>query len=216
MLENVHTFSVENRTRMYPPRPGVRSRSRRGAFDDQFDCELPPAARSELFGEIPPPQTYRRFPVSKSPPPARRFKGVIIAAITIAALLLYAVSVSRPGGPSTYTLTPESRSVRTPVVPPSQSVEVRRALPVEVRRALPVVPRALPLGSQTFTDLNTNWQSIRMPDGTITQASYQGELPSSAALPPQGRFIGEEWSTGNATWVWMTPAGANFPSWVDP
>ena len=43
-----------------------------------------------------------------------------------------------------------------------------------------------------------------------------GELPSSAALPPRGRFIGEEWSTGNTSWIWMTPAGANFPSWVDP
>ena len=43
-----------------------------------------------------------------------------------------------------------------------------------------------------------------MPDGTIMEARYQGELPSSAALPPQGRFIGEEWSTGNTSWIWMT------------
>jgi hypothetical protein len=55
-----------------------------------------------------------------------------------------------------------------------------------------------------------------MPDGTILPVSYQGELASSAALPPRGRFIGEEWSTGNTSWVWMTPAGASFPSWVDP
>jgi hypothetical protein len=55
-----------------------------------------------------------------------------------------------------------------------------------------------------------------MPDGTIVNVSYQGELPSSAALPPQGHFIGEAYSTGTTSWVWMTPAGANFPSWVDP
>jgi hypothetical protein len=55
-----------------------------------------------------------------------------------------------------------------------------------------------------------------MPDGTIVSASYQGELPSSASLPSQGRFIGEEWSTGDTSWIWMTPAGASFPSWVDP
>jgi hypothetical protein len=53
-------------------------------------------------------------------------------------------------------------------------------------------------------------------DGTTVQVCYQGELPSSAALPRQGRFIGEEWSTGNTSWIWMTPAGVNFPSWVDP
>jgi hypothetical protein len=23
-------------------------------------------------------------------------------------------------------------------------------------------------------------------------------------------------STGNTSWIWMTPAGASFPSWVDP
>jgi len=55
-----------------------------------------------------------------------------------------------------------------------------------------------------------------MPDGSIVWAVYQGELPSSAALPAQGRFIGEEWSTGSTAWIWMTPAGASFPSWVDP
>jgi hypothetical protein len=55
-----------------------------------------------------------------------------------------------------------------------------------------------------------------MLDDTIVEAGYQGELPNSAALPPQVRFIGEEWSTGNTSWIWMTPAGASFPSWVDP
>jgi hypothetical protein len=97
--------------------------------------------------------------------------------------------------------------------PQPRPVEVRRALPaVEVRRALPAVPRALPITSA----VSTEWQPIRMPDGTVVQASYQGELPSSAALPAQGRFIGEEYSTGNTSWIWMTPAGASFPSWVDP
>jgi hypothetical protein len=81
--------------------------------------------------------------------------------------------------------------------PQSQArpIEVRRALPpspsAEVRRALPAVPRALSVTSQTSTFSNARWQPIRMPDGTIVEASYQGELPNSAALPPQGRFIGE-------------------------
>ena len=99
--------------------------------------------------------------------------------------------------------------------PQSREREVRRALPpVEVRRALTAVPRALPVTSQVSP--MWNWQPVGMPDGTLVQVSYQGELPSSAALPHQGRFIGEEWSTGNTSWIWMTPAGASFPSWVDP
>jgi hypothetical protein len=55
-----------------------------------------------------------------------------------------------------------------------------------------------------------------MPKGAIIAVHYEGALPSSAALPPQGHFIGEEYLTGNTSWVWMTPAGTNFPSWVDP
>jgi len=92
-------------------------------------------------------------------------------------------------------------------------VEVRRALPaasngVEVRRALPV--------ETSQTSSLSSWQALRMPDDTIISVSYQGELPSSAALPSQGHFIGEEYSVGDTRWIWMTRAGAAFPSWVDP
>ena len=95
-------------------------------------------------------------------------------------------------------------------------MEVRRALPVEVRRALPVALRALPVSSAALAVPAVGWQSIRMPDGSTSPAYYEGELPSSAALPLQGHFIGEEYSTGNTSWVWMTPAGTNVASWVDP
>jgi hypothetical protein len=212
-LELVKTFSVENRTRTYQPR---QSRP----FNDQFDRELPQEARTELSGGAP--KTYRKSAppppprkVIDSPPPTKRGRGVtILGAIAIVAFFLYAVS--HTGGPLSSTAPPESRSVSNPS---SQPVEVRRALPavpralpIEVRRALPAVPRALVTSQAPMW----NWQPVRMPDGTLVQVSYQGELPSSAALPTRGRFIGEEWSTGNTSWIWMTPAGANFPSWVDP
>ena len=104
--------------------------------------------------------------------------------------------------------------VRRALPPP---MEVRRALPVvEVRKALPAVPRALPVNSAPFAVPTVGWQSIRMPDGSIIPVHYEGELPSSAALPLHGHFIGEEYSTGNTSWVWMTPAGTNVASWVDP
>ena len=204
---------MENRTRTYQSR----------SFDDQFDRELPQEARTELSRELPLPKTNRKSAptppppkkVINRPPPTKRGRGAaILGAVAIVALSLYAVSSHR-GGPSIPTAPPESRSVPTPS---SQSVEVRRALPppsvIEVRRALPAVPRALPVTSQVSP--MWNWQPVRMPDGTLVQVSYQGERPSSAALPTRGRFIGEEWSTGNTSWIWMTPAGASFPSWVDP
>ena len=166
---------------------------------------------------VSPPQPPA-VPMSKTPPPARRSHiPAVIGTVAIAALFLYAVS--HTGGPSNSTAPPESRSVPTP--PEPAQVEVRRALPVpliEVRRALPGVMRALPVTRESppLPAPDAESQPVRMPDGTIVEARYQGELPSSAALPPQGRFIGEEWSTGNTSWIWMTPAGANFPSWVDP
>src|SRR6516165_9531376 len=146
-MPTMNTFSVEDRTRMYQTRQGIHFR--RGTFDDQFDCQLPEEARTELLGEIPPPNPYRsrEIPVYQpAPPPAKRSGGAaVIGAIAIVALFVYAVS--RTDGPSTSTAPPESRSVPTPLR--SQPVEVRRALPppVEVRRALPAVLRALPLTS---------------------------------------------------------------------
>src|SRR6516165_11004477 len=153
-MPTMNTFSVEDRTRMYQTRQGIHFR--RGTFDDPFDCQLPEEARTELLGEIPPPNPCRSREVPAyrpAPPPAKRSGGAaVIGAIAIVALFLYAVS--RTGGPSTSTAPPESR----PVLPPlqSQPVEVRRALPppvevrralpvVEVRKALPAVPRALPV-----------------------------------------------------------------------
>ena len=104
-------------------------------------------------------------------------------------------------------------------VPPSPSpvLEVRRALPVvEVRRALPTVLRALPVNSALVPVPTTGWQSIQMPNGAKIAVHYEGELPSSAALPLHGHFIGEEYSTGNTSWIWTQPAGTNVASWVDP
>jgi hypothetical protein len=75
--------------------------------------------------------------------------------------------------------------------PGSQPVEVRRALPppVKVRRALPAVPRALPVSSTVSTVSNAEWQPVTLPDGTTVQVRYQGELPSSAALPLKGALL---------------------------
>ena len=174
----------------------------------------------------PPPEVVYRAPIPVPPPPAKRSHGAaVIGTVAIVALFLYAMS--HKGGSSSSTAPLESRSV---FAPSSQPVEVRRALPaavvevrralpvsvIEIRRALPAVPRALPVTSAASPVPNGQWQSVRFYDGSVVPVCYQGELPSSAALPAQGRFIGEEWSTGKTSWIWMTLAGTSFPSWVDP
>ena len=171
----------------------------------------------EPISPAPPPQVLIR-PAPVSPPAkpaqsARSGKGIwlLLGFLILVGLLPHAISTLR---------TSSGRPVDD-TQPQSRPVEVRRALPppMEVRRALPVVPRALPVTSprSLVSDPEIGqWQPVRLLDGTTVQVCYQGELPSSAALPHQGRFIGEEWSTGNTSWIWMTPAGVNFPSWVDP
>jgi hypothetical protein len=112
---------------------------------------------------------------------------------------------------------PSSSSTQVPQPTAQRWVEVRRALPaVEVRKALPVVPRALPVTAGNSTVSNTVWQSIQMPDGSFIGVRYMGELSNSAALPAHGDFIGQEYSVGSTSWIWMTRPGMTTPSWVDP
>jgi hypothetical protein len=180
---------------------------------------LPPTAPEPLQ---PPPT---RPPVVQAPKPAppersSRSGGWGIFWMVIGGVFLWALLHNQSSQPLASMAASDSRPAWAPVGQPAYTqarpVDVRRALPVvEVRRGLPAVPRALPVTS-TNTVSNAQWQPIRMPDGTIVNVSYQGELPSSAALPPQGHFIGEAYSTGTTSWVWMMRAGANFPSWVDP
>ena len=44
---------------------------------------------------------------------------------------------------------------------------------------------------------------------------YQGPLQSSNQLP-QHPGLWDEYCTPGATWVWMIPAGATTPQWVNP
>jgi hypothetical protein len=206
---------------------------RRAPCDDKsFEGQLPARARSELLEEFPSRRTYRlqeSIPVPSpvflrspplvsplEPPPIRPGTGRELGEPAprrgvgiwwlLAALLGFPVLIGLlPHAPSSQPVY-GTQSI-------SRWVEVRRALPVanpEVRRALPALARAFPVEEQTIPGSNGNWQAVQMPDGTIVEAAYQGTLPNAASLPAQGHFIGEEWRTGDTSWIWMTPAGANL------
>jgi hypothetical protein len=152
----------------------------------------------------------------------------MIGIVAIVALFLYAVTHNNNSGPAVSTAAPTSRPAPTPAYVQAQPVEVRRALPIDVRRALPVVPRAELVGAsgRVASPWNSeigvgDWHDVTLLDGTTkVNACYQGWLPSSSDLPNQGHFIGEEFATGDVahpdTWIWLTPTGAHFASWVDP
>jgi hypothetical protein len=229
----MNTFSVEDWTRMYNRLE--RTQSRFEPSDSDFEKELPSEIRAEL-------ETARQAPNARGPTPARfAFRSYLRPSVPAPPPIVTPPTAQPPPRRGTAiwwwwlaaiagvaTIVGISLAINqlpkqvifSPPIDPAPSppaLEVRRALPViEVRRALPAVPRALPVSSATTTVPTVGWQSIRMLDGRIVPVHYEGELPSSAALPPQGRFLGEEWSSGKTSWIWMTPAGASFPSWVDP
>ena len=48
---------------------------------------------------------------------------------------------------------------------------------------------------------------IKMPDGEIVPVHYEGELGSSAILPLQGSYIGQDFSVGTTRWIWFDATG---------
>jgi hypothetical protein len=220
----VNTFPSESYTRM--SQTPERRRSRFDKQDDQFESELPPEIRAELASRGGRPARFvsrpPRRPGVSAPPPrpvssrANRYSWVwwLLAALIGVLLLLARLS---EGGRQTQ---PQVRPVEVQSTPPTpKPVEVRRAVSVvEIRRALPAVLRALPIDSVSSPIPTIGWQRVRMPNGSIVDVHYEGDLPSAAKLPPRGHYLGQTYSTGRGAtwWIWMQPAGTNVASWVDP
>jgi len=214
--------------------------------DQQFESELPAEIRRELEeppppvnrypvrppeseeeievaiawlrsrGYLPPPTVPVPSPVQapKPAPPERssRSGGWGLIWMVIGGFFLWALLHNQSSQPSPL------RAGFNPL----RLVPEARQTPIDVRRALPVVPRAELVGGPAFSVPQTGqWHSVTLLDGrTVVQACYQGALNSPADLPAQGRFLGEECSTGTGPsanqWIWLQPAGAHFASWVDP
>jgi hypothetical protein len=129
----------------------------------------------------PPPPVPPSVPVTPSAP-AKSTQSASRSGIwlLLAAVLGFPILIGMLSQAVSTLATPSSRPVDGSQ-PQARPVEVRRALPppVEVRRALPAVPRALPVTSPVNPPIATppsaESQPIRMPDGTIVEARYEGE-----------------------------------------
>ena len=93
-----------------------------------------------------------------------------------------------------------------------------------VPRAQPVIwPRAEAAGPATlFTpewyanpSNRGRWVSQEIPHEGRVWIHYQGQLQNTGQLP-QHPSLWDEYCTPGAGWVWMIPAGATTPLWVDP
>ena len=164
-----------------PPPPLNRYPGRPPETEEEIQAAI---AWLRSRGYLPPPTVPVPSPVqaTKPAPPERssRSGGWGLIWMVIGGFFLWALLHNQSSQTSA------SRSASRSAWAPSSLPAFTQSQPVEVRRALPVVPRALPVTSGISTVSNAAWQPIRMPDGTIVNVSYQGQLPSSAALPPQG------------------------------
>jgi hypothetical protein len=202
-------------------------------FDEEFERALPADIRAELEGTHlrPAPPTYRTStftPTFTPPPPVTLRPPPPVSApqpVTPPPIPPY---VSKPAqntpgrtGAGWWLLALVAGiavlASHLPPKPQPQFQGIPRQSWTETRRALPAVPRALPAGTVVVSaDPARAWQAMRLPDGQIVPTCYQGRLESTARLPFEGRFIGEEWVVGSTPWIWALRPGASFASWVDP
>ena len=232
--ENVNTFSTEDRTRTYQNLERTQSRFESG--DAQFERELPPEIRAELFrsrprsprmvgnrshtaaGRVSPPPPLPDVPdAARAPKPSsergrhpRRENnalGLLLGLLSV--LVLIALLV-----PITTGLHQFGGGTQFPHALPQPPV-------VEVRRALPAVPRALAVTTTGEPMLSGRQYYVSMPDGRNILVNYKGWVDHACNLPrqPKGGANNAAYTdaaTGH-TWIWTVPAGtSNVPRWIDP
>jgi hypothetical protein len=110
------------------------------------------------------------------------------------------------------------------MIQPTPQVTVHRAESA-VPRAQPVVwPRAEAAGPATFFNdawfanpANCGrWFTQEIPGQGKVWIRYQGQIGSTNDLPEHPSLWDEYHTSDGSGWVWMIPAGATTPQWVDP
>jgi hypothetical protein len=173
-----------------------------------FRQEPPPAQPVQWRAVRPPP------PLAAKPSPRQSapWGPIIIAAGLIAAAFIVADGnkLAPPAEPKT-------------VGPSERLVAVNETGPA-VPRAQPVIwPRAAAAGPTTLfspewyanPSNRGRWVCQEIPNEGRLWIHYQGQLQNAGQLPQYPSLWDEYWTPG-ATWVWMIPAGATTPQWVDP
>jgi hypothetical protein len=170
--------------------------------------------------EPPPSETVKWHTVRPSPPLAAKSSPRQAAPwgpFIIAAGLIAAAFIVANGNKSAPPAEPN------PVSPSERLVTVNESVPA-VPRAQPVVwPRAEAAGPTTLfspewyanPSNRGRWVSQEIPHEGRVWIHYQGQLQNTNELP-QHPSLWDEYCTPGASWVWMIPAGATTPQWVDP
>ena len=152
------------------------------------------------------------FAAKSSPRQSAPWGPIIIAAGIVTAALIVA-NGTKPAPPAeSKTVSPSERSA---TVHQSESA-VPRAQPVIWPRAQAAGPATL-FSPEWYANPSNRgrWVCQEIPLEGRVWVHYQGQLQNTGQLP-QHPSLWDEYCTPGASWVWMVPAGATTPKWVDP
>ena len=173
------------------------------------------------FRQEPPPtqavewRTVRPSPLlaaKSSPRQSAPWGPIIIAAGLVTAALIVA-NGNKPAPPSEpKTVSPSERLVTVNHSEPA----VPRAQPAVWLRAEAAGPTTL-FSPEWYANPSNRgrWVCQEIPHEGRVRIHYQGQLQNTGQLP-QHPNLWDEYCTPGASWVWMIPAGATTPQWVDP
>jgi hypothetical protein len=172
--------------------------ARRRFSTDNFDCELPPAARTELTQ----PRRPRILARAKDPLPIGRLIMLGFAVL----VMIAGIGALWHKGEAERVKTDQAilPALSTPIATPSHSQTVQPRLATQ-----PPAPRA---------ELISTPHWVNMPDGRNILVHYKGEVPDVWALPPQHGINNAMYHVledGNY-WIWTVPLNSNIPMWIDP
>jgi hypothetical protein len=154
-----------------------------------------------------PPLAAKHSPRQSAP------SGPFIIATGLVAAAFIVANGNKPAPPAEpNSLSPSQRLVTVNQSEPA----VPRAQPVIWPRAEAAGPTTL-FGPEWYANPTNRgrWISQEIPQEGRVWIHYQGQLQNTGQLPQHPSLWDEYW-TPHATWVWMIPAGATTPQWVDP
>ena len=198
----------------------------------EFDCELPPEAKSELVAprRVRPPCPPQKPPQVDSARSRGHLSPWLQSILTLVGMIFVPIFLVTVVWAILAVLSPRPAVPTKPAAPVAQptpavlphgwnadgTAQGRAGTIPEVRRAeLVPVPRAQLIHVRQIGSIENDL----MPDGRILTTRYMGELSSAASLPTYGASLGDMWYTRADGHCWvLAPIGAGSATtgWLDP
>lgn len=195
-----------------------------------YDCELPPDVRTELFAPRRPRILGHKTQSRRNSRAYWPLYLVLLIAIVVVggtiATRRQEPTAERTNKAISQPLAPQPTPIPIPTPEPTRSWQESSANNPPAPRAMlvqPRAPRATPVKLPTpRAQLVRNLPPLipgqrylaTMPYGIEALTTYKGELASLDMLPTHRNQIGDMYTVGNVPWVWIWVPGAAHADWI--